>query len=84
MSNAAALGHSPLEKTLQNIVARLEDEKYVHGDLRTDNIMIRKDSPRESPDFRVVNFDWAGGREIKFVTLQTETQISSGLVKQEG
>ena len=84
MSNAAALGHGPLEKALRNIVARLEDEKYVHGDLRTDNIMIRKDSPRESPDFRVVNFDWAGGREIKFVTLQTETQISSGLVKQEG
>ena len=62
MSNAAALGHSPLEKTLQNIVARLEDEKYVHGDLRTDNIMIRKDSPRESPDLTVVDFDWAGER----------------------
>ena len=60
MSNAAALGHGPLEKALRNIVDRLKDEKYVHGDLRTNNIMIRKDSPRECPDLRVVDFDWAG------------------------
>ena len=62
MSNAAALGHGPLEKALRNIVDRLKDKKYVHGDLRTNNIMIRKDSPRESPDLRVVDFDWAGER----------------------
>ena len=62
MSNAAALGHGPLEKVLQNIVDRLKDKKYVHGDLRTNNIMIRKDSPRECPDLRVVDFDWAGER----------------------
>jgi len=62
ISNAAALGHGHLEKALQNIVARLNDKEYVHGDLRTNNIMIWKDSPHESPDLRVVDFDWAGKR----------------------
>jgi len=62
VSNAAALGHGHLEKALQNIVAWLNDKEYVHGDLCTNNIMIWKDSPRESPDLRVVDFDWAGKR----------------------
>ena len=29
----------------------------------TNNIMLRKDSPRESLDLRVVDFDWAGRGE---------------------
>ena len=60
MSNAAALSHGPLEKALQNIVDWLKD---IHGDLRTNNIMIQKDSPCESPDLRVVDFDWAGKKD---------------------
>jgi len=60
MSNAAVLGHGPLEKALRNIVDRFKDEKYVHGDLHTNNIMIQKDSPHKSPDLRLVDFDWAG------------------------
>ena len=63
MSNAAALSHGPLEKALQNIVDWLKDKKYVHGDLCTNNIMIQKDSPHESPDLRVVDFDWVGKKD---------------------
>ena len=54
------LVRSQLRKALENIITVLELKKYVHGDLRANNIMIRKDSPRESPDLRVVDFDMAG------------------------
>ena len=50
---------SQLRKALENIITVLELKKYVHGDLRA-NIMIRKDSPRDAPDLRIVDFDMVG------------------------
>jgi len=48
-----------LRDALQKITTRLNSKEYVHGDLRTNNIMIRTNSPRESPDLKVIDFDWA-------------------------
>jgi len=86
MSNAIALGHGPLEKALQNIVDRLKDKKYVHGDFCTNNIMIQKDSPRESSDLRVVDFDWAGKKDQVHYPADQNTNIkwlgkAEGLIK---
>jgi len=75
MSNAAALSHGPLEKALRNIVDWLKDEKYIHGDLCTNNIMIRKDSPCKCPDLRVVDFDWAGERNQVHYPADQNTNI---------
>jgi len=56
-SDAAALVQ--LQDALRKIVARLRSKEYVHRDLRTDHIMIRTNSPRESPELKVIDFDWA-------------------------
>jgi len=45
-----------LENQIISIIELLEQQGYVHGDLRTTNIMIRKDSNK----VKVVDFDWAG------------------------
>jgi len=59
-SDRVSLGsYIKLQKAIQNIITVLELKKYVHGDLRATNIMIRKDTC-DSPDLRVIDFDWAG------------------------
>jgi len=89
MSNAAVLGHGLLEKgsSKHHLQAQKMRNRFMEIFV-TNNIMLLKDSPHESLDPRVVDFDWAGQgggerEKINFVILQTETQISSGLVKQE-
>ena len=49
-----------LRGTLQKIIAALDEKKYVHGDLRSNNIMIRTDVMDKSVELKVVDFDWAG------------------------
>ena len=53
----------------------LETAQFVHGDLRTNNIMIRVDkqglplssSNEEHSNIRVVDFDWAGkAHEVRY------------------
>jgi len=45
-----------VENGIKHIIGLLEAKGYVHGDLRTANTMIRK----ESNELKVVDFDWAG------------------------
>jgi len=54
-SDAAALVQ--LQDALRKIVARLQSKEYVHGDLRTNHIMICTNSPRGSPELKVIDFD---------------------------
>jgi len=56
-SDAAALVQ--LQYALRKIVARLKSKEYIHGNLRTNHIMIRTNSPRESPELKVIDFAWA-------------------------
>ena len=49
-----------LRGALQKIIAALDEKKYVHGDLRSNNIMIRTDVMDKSVELKVVDFDWAG------------------------
>jgi len=49
-----------LKDALEKIIAALDEKKYVRGDLRSNNIMIRTDVMDKSVDLKVVNFDWAG------------------------
>ena len=49
-----------LQTALDNIIETLRSENYVHGDLRTNNIMIRTDVTGNSVDLKVIDFDWAG------------------------
>ena len=45
-----------VQNQINHIIGLLEEKGYVHGDLRTTNIMIRK----ESNELKVIDFDWAG------------------------
>ena len=49
-----------LKDALEKIIAVLDEKKYVRGDLRSNNIMIRTDVMDESVELKVVDFDWAG------------------------
>jgi len=49
-----------LKDALEKIIAALDEKKYVHGDLRSNNIMIQTDGMDKSVDLKVVDFDWAG------------------------
>ena len=51
---------SQLRGALQEIITALDEKSYVHGDLRSNNIMIRTDVMDKSVDLRVIDFDWAG------------------------
>ena len=51
---------SQLRGALQEIITVLDEKKYVHGDLRSNNIMIRTDVMDKYVDLKVVDFDWAG------------------------
>jgi len=42
-------------------------KNYVHGDLRSNNIMIRTDVMDKSVDLRVIDFDWVGeARQVRY------------------
>jgi len=51
---------SQLRGALQEIITVLDEKNYVHGDLRSNNIMIRTDVMDKSVELKVVYFDWAG------------------------
>lgn len=50
------------ESEVRNKVTSLHQAGFVHGDIRTTNIMVKKNG---SPGIMLVDFDWAG--EIKKV-----------------
>ena len=49
-----------LREAICKTLKMLDDGDYVHGDLRSNNIMIRTDVIEKSVELRVVDFDWAG------------------------
>ncbi|KIM32405.1 hypothetical protein M408DRAFT_218382 [Serendipita vermifera MAFF 305830] len=52
---------SHIESLLKDgLVKKLEDNGIVHGDLRPNNIRIRKLTENTPFEFRVVDFDWSG------------------------
>ena len=59
-SDAAAMDRTQLQEALDGIIGKLELKNYVHGDLRSNNIMIRTNVKEKSVDLRVIDFDWAG------------------------
>ena len=59
-SNATAVDRTRLQEAVYGIIEKLESKNYVHGDLRSNNIMIRTDVKEKSMDLRVIDFDWAG------------------------
>jgi len=59
-SDATAVDRTQLQGALDGIIEMLESHNYVHGDLQSNNIMIRTDVIDKSVDLRVIDFDWAG------------------------
>ena len=58
--DATAVDRTRLQEAVDGIIEKLELKNYVHGDLRSNNIMIRTDVKEKSMDLRVIDFDWAG------------------------
>ena len=52
-----------LQDALEKMIAALDEKKHVHGDLRSNNIMIRTNVMDKSVGLKVINFDWAGKAE---------------------
>jgi len=59
-ASSTVLSRAELRKALEDIVSALKSKNYVHGDLRPNNIMIRKDLSKQPLGLMVVDFDWAG------------------------
>jgi len=59
-ASSIVLSRAELRKALEDIVSALKSKNYVHGDLRPNNIMIRKDLSKQPLGLMVVDFDWAG------------------------
>ena len=58
--SSTVLSHTELRKALEGIVDALRSKNYVHGDLRPNNIMIRKNLSKQPLDLMVIDYDWAG------------------------
>ena len=59
-SDTTAMDPTQLQAAVESILKTLDSKDYVHGDLRTNNIMIRTDVIEECVDIKVIDFDWAG------------------------
>ena len=57
-SDTAAVDPTQLQEAVEGILKMLDTKDYVHGDLRTNNIMIRTNE--KCVDLKVIDFDWAG------------------------
>ena len=58
--DATAVNRTQLQEALDSIIEKLESKNYVHGDLRSNNIVIRTDVIEKSVDLKVIDFDWTG------------------------
>ena len=58
--DATAVNRTQVREAVDSIIEKLESKNYVHGDLRSNNIMIQSDMIEKSVDLRVIDFDWAG------------------------
>ena len=77
-----APNHSVLEAVkdnLQNVLAVLKEGSYVHGDLRSNNIIVTA-----SGGVKVVDFDWAGKKGVAHYPFDINTDIAWPLGVQAG
>jgi len=59
-SDTTAIDATELLEAVESILKMLDSKDFVHGDLRTNNIMIRTDVIEKCVDVKVIDFDWAG------------------------
>ena len=59
-SDTTAVDPTQLHEAVESILKTLDSKDYVHGDLRTNDIMIRMDVIEKCVDVKVIDFDWAG------------------------
>ena len=59
-SDTTAVDATQLQEAVESILKMLDSKDFVHGDLRTNNIMIRTDVIEKCVDVKVIDFDWAG------------------------
>jgi len=57
-SDTTAIDATELLEAVESILKMLDSKDYVHGDLRTNNIMIRTDE--KCVDVKMIDFNWAG------------------------
>jgi len=58
--DATAVNRTQLQEVVDSIIEKLGSKNYVHGDLRSNNIMIQSNMMDKSVDLRVIDFNWAG------------------------
>jgi len=59
-SDTTTVDPTQLQEAVESILKTLDSKDFVHGDLRTNNIMIRTDVIEKCVDIKVIDFDWAG------------------------
>ena len=74
--NSTVLFRTELRKALEDIVSALKSKNYVHGDLRPNNIMIRKDLSKQPLGLMVVDFDWAGEASKVYYPAERNPEIT--------
>ena len=67
-----------LQDALEKMIAALDEKKHVHGDLRSNNIMIRTDVMDKSVDLKVIDLT-RQGKQDKFIIRQNGIERFSGL-----
>ena len=75
-ASSTVLSHTKLRKALEDIVRALKSKNYVHGDLRPNNIMIRKDLSKQPLDLKVIDYDWAGEASKVYYPAERNPEIA--------
>ena len=68
--------HKDLIPTLENAVKEMHSQDYVHGDLRTPNILVKDNK------VFIVDFDWAGKEGEVFYSLLNPAAFDSECEKE--
>ena len=75
-ASSTVLSRTELRKALEDIVRALKSKNYVHGDLRPNNIMIRKDLSKQPLDLKVIDYDWAGEASKVYYPAERNPEIA--------
>ena len=75
-ASSTVLSRTELRKALEDIVSALKSKNYVHGDLRPNNIMIRKDLSKQPLDLKVIDYDWAGEASKVYYPAERNPEIA--------
>jgi len=75
-ASSTVLSRTELRKALEDIVRALKSKNYVHGDLRPNNIVIRKDLSKQPLDLKVIDYDWAGEASKVYYPAERNPEIA--------